>query len=171
MRRGPRRRRAGNARCRRSAFASRPSRRRTPATICIPGDWAPRRASLRRVCGRSSELLPFLDAVRALGIDDRDQAGDAAVAALPVPREQREGAAPARDLVDVAADVLDAEDAVLEQDAVHRLPLREVLLPVAAARPFLVFLGKMRMQRAVALRADGGGERMIVGLGVMTDHL
>jgi hypothetical protein len=27
----------------------------------------------------------------------------------------------------------------------------------------------MRMQRPVALRADGGGERMVVGLGVVAD--
>ena len=53
----------------------------------------------------------------------------------------------------------------------HRLPFGEVVLPVAAARPFLVFFGKMRVQRSVALRADGGGERVIVGLGVVADHL
>src|SRR5262249_54942281 len=102
---------------------------------------------------------PLLDPVGALGVDDGDQANDAAVAALPIPREQREGAALAGDLVDVAADILDAEDAVLEQDAVDRLPVGKILLPVASARPCLAFLGQMRMQRAVALRADGGGGR------------
>src|SRR5262249_32361032 len=123
------------------------------------------------IYAQSSELLPFLDPITTLRIDDRHKADDAAVAALPVPREQRKRAAPAGDLVDVAADILDAEDAVLEQDAVHRLPIREILFPVAPAGPLLVLGGEMRMQRAVALRADRGGERMIVGLGVVADHL
>src|ERR1700752_4768311 len=155
MRPDPLRHPAGNARCRRSASARRPSRRRKRATTCSRGDWEPRKPSPRRAFARSSELLPLLDAIGALGIDDGDQADDAAVAAIPVPREEREGAALARDLVDVAADILDAEDAVLEQDAMHGLPFREVVLPVAPARPLLVFVGEMRMQRAVALRADG----------------
>ena len=47
----------------------------------------------------------------------------------------------------------------------------KVVLPVAAAGPLAIFLGEMRMQRAVALRADGGGERMVVGLRVVADHL
>src|SRR5229473_3564889 len=108
------------------------------------------------------KLLPLLDAVGALGVGDGDEADDAAVAAVPVPREEREGAAPPGHLVEVAAHVLDPQDAVLEQDAVDRLPFREVLLPVAAARPFLVFLGEMRMQRPVALRADRCRQRMVV---------
>ncbi len=76
------------------------------------------------------------------------------VAAVPIPREEGEGAAPASHLVEIATDILDAEDAVVEQDTVHRLPFREVILPVAATGPFAVFVGKMRMQWAVALRAD-----------------
>ncbi len=170
-RRDRRRRRAGNARCRTRGSASRPSRRRTRAATCSRGDWAPHTALLRRACGRSSELLPFLDAIGAFWVGDGDQADDAAVAAVPVPREEREGAALARDLVDITADILDAENAVLEQDAVHRLPFREVVLPVAPARPFLVLRGEMRMQGAVAVRTDGGGERMVVGLGIVADHL
>src|SRR5262245_66620158 len=115
MRPGRRRRLAGNARCQRSAPASRPSRRRTHATTCSRGDWEPRRPSRRRACGRSSELLPLLDAIGTLGVDDGNEADDAAVAALPIPRKQREGAAPTGDFVDVAADVLNTEDAVLER--------------------------------------------------------
>src|SRR6516165_4360850 len=113
----------------------------------------------------------MLDAIGTLRVDDGDEPDNAAVAAFPVPREQREGAAPAGDLVDVAADILDAENAVLEQNAVDRLPVREVILPVAPAGPLPVFLGEMGMQRAVALRADGGGERMVVRLGIMADDL
>src|SRR5262245_64789520 len=123
------------------------------------------------MCGRSSELLPLVDPELLARVSDRDQPHDAAVAALPVPRKERKRAAPPGDLVDVAADILDAENAVLEQDAVHRLPFREIVLPVATARPLLVFLGEVRMQRAVALRADRGGERVIVGLGVVADDL
>src|SRR3954451_11401493 len=156
---------AGSARYRRSAIASRPSRRRTDETICNRDGSAPRRPSPRKISARSSELLPLLNSIAALRIDHRHQADDAAVTAIPIPREEREGAALAGDLVDIAADVLDAEDTVLEQDAMHRLPFRKVLFPVSAARPFLVFLRQMRMQRTVALRPDGGCKRMVVGLG------
>src|ERR1700682_3625027 len=117
MRRDRRGRPAGSARCRRSGSASRPSRRRTRAATCSRDDWALRRALLPRASERSSEFLPLLDPIGALGIGDRHQADDAAVAALPVPGEQREGAAPAGDLVEIAAHILDAENAVLEQDA------------------------------------------------------
>src|SRR4051812_44076939 len=133
MRPGPRRHLAGNARCRRRASVSPPSRRRRHAMTCSPGDWELRRTSRRRAFGRSSELLPLLDPVGAFGVGDGDQTNDAAVAAIPVPWEKREGAALPGNLVDVAADVLDAEDAVLEQDAVDRLPLREIILPVTAS--------------------------------------
>src|SRR6185503_15542623 len=108
------------------------------------------------------ESFAAFDAILALRVDHGDQADDAAVAAIPVPREECEGAAPAGDLVEVAADILDAEDAVLEQDAVHRLPLREVVLPVAAAGPLVIFFLEMWVQRPVALRTDRGGERMVV---------
>src|SRR5450432_3490472 len=143
MRRARRRRPAGNARCRRSGSASRPCRRRTDAATCSRDDWALRRTLLPRVYARASEFLPLLDPIGAFGIGDRHQADDAAVALLPVPGKQREGDAPAGDLVEIAAHVLDAENAVLEQDAMHRLPFRKIVLPVAAARPFLVFLRQM----------------------------
>src|SRR5260370_8851543 len=130
---------AGNARCRRSASASRPSRRRIRAATCSRDDWALRMALLPRVSARSSEFLPFLDPIGALGISDCHQADDAAVAALPVPRKQREGDAPPGELVEIAAHILDAENAVLEQDAVDRLPFRDVVLPVDSA-PRLIAL-------------------------------
>src|SRR4029079_7603036 len=123
------------------------------------------------VSSRSFEFGSLFDPVAALGVDDSDKPDDAAVAAIPVPREERERAAPAGDLVEVAADVLDAENAVLEQDAVHRLPFGKVVLPVAAAGPLAVLLGEMRMQPPRALGTDGSGERMVVGLGVVADHL
>src|SRR5690606_37702139 len=144
---------------------------RTGAAMYSRDGSAPRMALLLKICARSCECLPALDAIRALWIGDCDEADDATIAAVPVPGEECEGAALARHLVKFAADILDAKDAIREKLAVHRLPFREVILPVAAARPFLVFLGEMRMQRTVALRPDGGGERMIVGLGVVTDDL
>src|SRR5262249_52727456 len=94
---------------------------------------------------------------------------DAAVATIPIPRKISERAALAGDLVDITADILDAHDPILEQDAVNRLPFRKVILPIASAGPLTVFLGQMRMQRPVSLRPDGGRERMIVGLGVVTN--
>src|SRR5262249_22835670 len=68
-------------------------------------------------------------------------------------------------------DILDAEDAVLEENPMYRLPVRKVFLPIAAARPFLVFLGEMGSERAVALRTDRGRERMIVRLRIVADDL
>src|SRR4029453_2412558 len=153
MRRGRRRRRAENATGRPRTASVRRPRRQTGAATNSCGGWEPRKAWRRRTASPASKLLPFFDAVAALGIRDGDETHDAAVAAVPVPREVREGAAAARHLVDVAADILDAEDAGLEQDAVHRLPLGEILLPVATARPLAILLGEMRMQRPVALRA------------------
>src|SRR5207247_11466333 len=50
-------------------------------------------------------------------------------------------------------------------------PLREILLPIAPARPGLVFLGEMWVQRTVPRRADGGRERMVVRLRVVADDL
>src|SRR6478672_11232199 len=148
-------------------FCVPPAPRRTGAAARNRGDWAHHRSWPRRNASPASEFLSLFDPVAALRIDDRDQADDAAVAALPVPGEERKGAASAGDLVDVAADVLDAENAVLEQDAVHRLPIREVVFPVAAAGPLLVFRSKMRMQRPVALWPDGCCQGMVVGLRVV----
>ena len=94
----------------------------------------------------------------------------------PSPRSQFHGknekvTALAGDRVEIAADILDAENAIVEEHAMHRLPERMIVLPVAAAGPLLVFLGEMRMQRTIAMRADRGRERVIVGLRVVADHL
>jgi hypothetical protein len=52
-----------------------------------------------------------------------------------------------------------------------RLPFGEVVFPVASAGPLAVFLCQMWMQRSVSLRTDCGGERVIVGLCIVTDNL
>src|SRR4030095_16579659 len=109
--------------------------------------------------------------IGAFGVYDRDQSNNAAVATLPIPGKQRKGAASAGHLVDVAAHILHAENAVLEQNAMARLPFGKILLPVTPARPFLVFPGEMGMERSVALRPDGGCKRMVVGRGIMANHL
>src|SRR4029077_4368349 len=118
-----------------------------------------------------TNLPPGGEPIGALRVDNGNKPYDAAVAALPIPGKQRKCAATAGDLVDIPSHILAPENAVLEQDAMPRLPIRKVRLPVAAARPLLVFLGEMRMQRAVALRPDGSGKGVIVGLGVMPAHL
>src|SRR5271166_3897991 len=128
--------------------------------------------SLHAPSGRGGrQRIAALDAVVLRLVDDGDEPDDAPVAALPVPGEEREGDALARHGVKVAANVLDAEDPALEQDAMDGLPLGEVLLPVPPAGPFLVFLRQMRVERAVPVRADRGCERMVVGLGVVADDL
>src|SRR4029079_14445476 len=141
------------------------------AKIHSHGGWGPRRVSPLRACGQSSEFPPALDTILAGRIDDRDQPYDAAVAAFPVPRKIGEGAAFSGDLVDIAADILNSENAVVEQDAVDRLPFRKIVFPVAPAGPFPIFLGQVRMQWAIALGADCRCERMVIRLRVVADHL
>src|SRR5437016_2869465 len=79
----------------------------------------------------------------------------AALAVRPAPRERKEGAALAGDLVDVAADILDAGDAVGHHDLVRRLPMREVLDDVAAGRG-LVLVVEMGLRRPRAVRPEEG---------------
>ena len=123
--------------------------------------WAPRRASRRRSAWRASERLAVLDAVLLAAVDHRDEPDDAAVAAIPVDREEGEGAALAGDRVEIAADILDAEDAGLEDLLVDRLPFREVVLPVDARRtiPYTPRRGAAAADRCAAGRwlwpADG----------------
>src|SRR6478752_7343017 len=93
------------------------------------------------------------------------------IAAIPIPGEISKGAPLSRDLVDVATDIFDSHDAVLEEDPMDGLPFGEIILPVAASRPLAVFLRQMRMQGAITLWADCGGERVIVRLRVVADHL
>ena len=50
-------------------------------------------------------------------------------------------------------------------------PLGMSLLPVDAAGPLLEFFRQMGMQRAVAVRPDGGRQRMVVCLGIVPDNL
>src|SRR6478609_9512041 len=52
---------------------------------------------------------------------------------------------------------------------VQRLPVTLSMSPPTFSMPRMPFLN--RMQRAVALRPDRRGERMVVGLGVVADHL
>src|SRR4051812_3586450 len=111
-----------------------------------------------------------LDAVIARRVDDRDEADDAAVALDPAPRERGERDALAGDLVDVAADVLEADDAVAEQRPVARLPEREVLGHLAPGVR-LVLLDHARDERPVRLDADGGAERVVERLAVDPEAL
>src|SRR5262249_31863732 len=119
----------------------------------------------------ASEFLPLLDPVGALRVDDGNEPNDAAVAALPIPREQRKRAAPSTYLVDVAADVFDAQNAVYQPAAVYRLPMLDSLLPLATPQAALVILCKMRIQPTVALWPDGVGKRMIIRWRIVPDSL
>src|SRR3954470_21179475 len=100
-----------------------------------------------------------LDAVVAGRVDDRDEADDAAVALDPAPGERGEGDALTGDLVDVAADVLEAADAVAEQGPGAGLPGGEVVGDLAAG-VLAVLVHDGRDQRAVRLHADRGAERV-----------
>ena len=113
---------------------------------------------------------PRLESKALLRVEHRDHAQRAAFAVRPAPREREEGAALAGDLVDVAADVLDARDAVGHHDLVRRLPVREVLDDVAAGLG-LVFVVEMRLRRSRPVRPEEGAERMIERLHVDADEL
>src|SRR5690606_25850012 len=102
--------------------------------------------------------LPCLETEGLVGIDDREDADHATVAARPAPRQRQEGAPLARDLVQVAADVLYARDAALaHEDLVGRLPAREVRLGVAAGE-LLVLVDEVRLCRAEAVVDQLGGD-------------
>src|ERR1035437_7840481 len=62
-----------------------------------------------------------------LGVEHCNDAQRAALAVRPAPRKSKEGATLARDLIDIAADVLDARDSVGHHDRVRGLPVREIL--------------------------------------------
>src|SRR3954462_7723423 len=113
---------------------------------CLGASYGP--ASVMRVTCIRLLAVAGLDAVLAGRVDDGDEADDAAVALDPAPGEGGEGDALAGDLVDVAADVLEADDAVAEQGAVARLPMREVVGHLAAG-VLLVLLDDRWDQRPV----------------------
>src|ERR1700756_4282513 len=94
-----------------------------------------------------------LDTEFLLRIDHGDDADAAAFAFRPAPGEAHERAALARDLVDIAVDVLDAGDAVGHQHLVRRLPEGEVFDDVAAGLGE-IFVIEMRLGRAGAVRAE-----------------
>src|ERR1051326_1624016 len=125
--------------------------------------WMPAFAGMTR-------SLPGLEPKRLLRIDHGDDAQRAAFAFGPAPRKGEEGAAPAGDLVDLAADILDPRNAVAHHDLVRRLPVRKVLDDVAAGLG-LVLDVEMRLRRAGTVRPQKQAERMIVGLHVDADQL
>src|SRR5215467_13940984 len=118
----------------------------------------------------ASSSPPRLKSKRLLRIKHRDHPQRTALAVRPAPWECKEGAALAGDLVDVAADVFDAGDAVGHHDLVRRLPIREILDDVTAGRG-LVFDIEMRLRRARSMRPQERTERMIERLHVDADEL
>src|SRR5262245_19445193 len=111
-----------------------------------------------------------LEAKGLLGIEHRDDAQRAALAVGPAPREGKEGAALAGDLVDVAADVLDPGDAVGHHDLVRRLPVGEIVDDVA---PGLgeIFVVEVRLRRPRPVRPEERAQRMVERLHVDADQL
>src|ERR1700722_9926027 len=87
-------------------------------------------------------LPPGLETKRLFRIEHGDHAQRAALAFRPAPWKGEETAASSGDLVDLAADILDARNAVRHHDLVRRLPVRKVLDDVAAGRR-LVFVVEM----------------------------
>ena len=114
--------------------------------------------------------VPGFEPIVAGRIEDRDQADHAGVALQPLPGEALQGEALAADLIEVAADILDGGDAGREQRAMRRVPLREVGDGFASGR-FLVFRQQIFDLRAVAMRPERGGERMIDASRVDADQL
>src|SRR5262247_1720776 len=111
-----------------------------------------------------------LEAKGLLGIEHRDDAQRAALAVGPAPREGKEGAALAGDLVDVAADVLDAGNAVGHHDLVRRLPVREVVDDVAAGLGKILVV-EVRLRRPGTVRPEERAKRMVERLHVDADQL
>src|SRR5438128_1404310 len=70
---------------------------------------------------------PGLEAKGLLGVEHGNDAQGAAFALRPTPGKGQERAALAGNLIDVAADILDAGNAVGHHDLVRRLPVRKIL--------------------------------------------
>src|SRR5262245_20811812 len=118
----------------------------------------------------ASSSPPRLKSKGLLRIKHGNDAQRAALAVRPAPGERKERAALASDLVDVAADILDARDAVGHHDLVRRLPIREILNDVAAGRS-LVFDVEMRLRRPRPMRPEERAEQMIERLHVDANEL
>src|SRR5262249_57132463 len=109
-----------------------------------------------------------LEAEGLVGIDDGDHAQRAALAVGPAPREGEEGAALAGDPVDVAADVLDAGNAVGHHDLVCRLPVRKVVDDMTAGLGKILVV-EVRLRRPRTMRPEERAERMVDRLHVDAD--
>src|SRR5689334_2423028 len=92
-----------------------------------------------------------LEAKRLLRVEHGDDTQRAAFAFGPAPRKGEERAAPAGDLVKLAADILDARDAIGHHDLVGRLPVRKILDDVVAGLG-LVLDVEMRLRRSGSVR-------------------
>src|ERR1700722_1461685 len=114
-------------------------------------------------------LSPRFETKRLLRIEHGDDTQRAALALRPAPRKREERAAAAGDGVDIAADILDAGDAVGHHDLVRRLPVREILDDVMAGLG-LVLDVERRLRRARSMRAEERAERMIERLHVDADE-
>src|SRR5262249_61820997 len=110
-----------------------------------------------------------LEAEGLVGIDDGDPAQRAALAVGPAPREGEEGAALAGDLVDVAADVLDAGNAVGHHDLVRRLPVREVVDDMTAGLGKILVV-EVRLRRPGTVRPEERAKRMVERLNLGADQ-
>src|SRR5258705_1696566 len=105
-----------------------------------------------------------------LRIEHCDHTQGATFAIRPAPREREERATLAGDLVDVAANVLDARDAVGHHDLVRGLPIREILDDVAAGGG-LVLDFQEGLRGPMPVRPEECPERMIERLHVDADKL
>src|SRR5262245_40487607 len=111
-----------------------------------------------------------LEAERLRRVERRHHAQRAALAVRPAPRERKARAPLAGELVDLAADVLDAGDAVGHHDLVRRFPVREVVDDVAAGLG-KVFVIEVRLRGSGPVRPEERAERMVERLHVDADEL
>src|SRR5215470_7476986 len=113
---------------------------------------------------------PRLDPIAAGRIENRDQPDHARVALVPFPGEALEGAALARYLIEIGADILDGRNAGSEQRFVRGVPFRKIVDRLAAGR-LLVFGQEMLDLRPVAVRAERRRQRMVDGRGIDANGL
>src|SRR5262249_18065358 len=101
---------------------------------------------------------------------DGDQPDHAGVALVPLPRKALEGAALARDFIEISADILDGRNTSGEQRLVCRIPLGKVIDRLAAGR-LLVFGQEIFDLRPVAMGAKQSGECTTASAGAAPDVL
>ena len=108
--------------------------------------------------------LSCFESKTLIGIDDRQNSDDAAIAFDPSPWKRHEKAALAGHFIQIAADIFNTwYTAFNHQGLVGRFPIREIFLGIPSGG-FLVFLDQVGLGRSKAVVHQLGSNGMVICL-------